>query len=115
LPVARERKTAYINWNLWASVANLILMLLLAVDRLGASMPGNAGQLGVRGDVRIGGRSIDAPSNVLAYNYYPSVGGDMVLDTDDASDAWGEETSSRMHFIGASCGWAETQRVLRIH
>ena len=48
----------------------------------GASMPGSQGVLGVRGDVRIGGRSIDGPRNVLAYNYYPN-GGDMVLDTDD--------------------------------
>jgi len=48
----------------------------------GADMPDYSGVLGVRGDVRIGGRSIDGPSNVLAYNYYPNVG-DMVLDTDD--------------------------------
>ncbi len=50
----------------------------------GANMPGSGGSLGTRGDVRIGGRSIDGPSNVLAYNYYPN-GGDMVLDTDDIS------------------------------
>lgn len=50
----------------------------------GASMPGSGGSVGVRGDVRIGGRSIDGPSNVLAYNYYPN-GGDMVLDTDDVA------------------------------
>jgi hypothetical protein len=50
----------------------------------GASMPGNAGVLGVRGDVRIGGRSIDGAGNVLGYDYYPNVG-DMVLDTDDVS------------------------------
>ncbi|MGD9141280.1 MAG: matrixin family metalloprotease [bacterium] len=50
----------------------------------GASMPGSSGSVGVRGDVRIGGRSIDGSGNVLAYNYYPNCG-DMVLDTDDAS------------------------------
>jgi hypothetical protein len=49
----------------------------------GANMPGSNGQLGVRGDVRIGGRYIDGPGNVLAYDYYPSAGGDMVLDTGD--------------------------------
>lgn len=49
----------------------------------GANMPNSGGVLGVRGDVRIGGRYIDGPSNVLAYNYYPSSGGDMVLDTSD--------------------------------
>jgi hypothetical protein len=49
----------------------------------GANMPGSNGQLGVRGDVRIGGRYMDGPGNVLAYNYYPGAGGDMVLDTGD--------------------------------
>ena len=61
----------------------LIGITYVEVSDDGASMPGNSGSLGVRGDVRIGGRSIDGPSNVLAYNYYPN-GGDMVLDTDDA-------------------------------
>jgi hypothetical protein len=51
----------------------------------GANMPGSGGSLGVRGDVRIGGRYIDGPGNVLAYDYYPSAGGDMVLDTSDDS------------------------------
>jgi serralysin len=41
-----------------------------------------------RGDVRISGKNIDGPSNVLAYDYYPGsgIGGDMVLDT---SESWG--------------------------
>lgn len=41
-----------------------------------------AGAVGVRGDVRISGHYIDGPSNILAYNFYPTVG-DMVLDTGD--------------------------------
>ncbi|MEM9556404.1 MAG: matrixin family metalloprotease [Acidobacteriota bacterium] len=41
-----------------------------------------AGQLGVRGDVRISGHFIDGNSNVLAYNFFPNFG-DMVLDTGD--------------------------------
>ncbi|HQY88924.1 MAG TPA: matrixin family metalloprotease, partial [Tepidisphaeraceae bacterium] len=45
--------------------------------------PQNNGQLGVRGDVRIGGNPIDGNSGVLAYNYFPGDGGDMVLDTSD--------------------------------
>ena len=42
------------------------------------------GQLGVRGDVRIGGHPIDGQvsSNTLAYNFFPTVG-DMVIDTDN--------------------------------
>ena len=48
----------------------------------GAIHPDSAGVLGVRGDVRIGGRNIDGPSNILAYNFFPDTG-DMVLDTGD--------------------------------
>jgi len=41
------------------------------------------GQLGVRADVRIGGHFIDGDLNVLAYNFFASSGGDMVIDTGD--------------------------------
>ncbi len=51
----------------------------------GVEHSGPNGVLGVRGDVRIGGVNIDGPSNVLAYNFFPSSSGDMVLDTGDAS------------------------------
>lgn len=43
----------------------------------------NVGVIGVRGDMRVGGRNIDGPSNVLAFNNFPSSGGDMVIDTSD--------------------------------
>jgi len=35
--------------------------------------------------VRIGGRFYDGPGGVLAYNFYPSGGGDMVLDTGEST------------------------------
>ncbi len=41
-----------------------------------------SGILGVRGDVRLGGASIDGVAGTVAFNYFPDVG-DMVLDTDD--------------------------------
>jgi len=50
----------------------------------GASFFGSPGVLGVRGDVRIGAAFIDGASNILAYNYFPSFGGDMVLDSADS-------------------------------
>jgi hypothetical protein len=50
----------------------------------GSLWPNSPGIVGVRGDCRMAGRSIDGPGNVLAYNYYPN-GGDMLLDTDDVS------------------------------
>ncbi len=43
----------------------------------------NAGALGVRGDVRVSGTGLDGADGTLAYNYFPSDGGDMALDTDD--------------------------------
>lgn len=60
----------------------------------GAALQSPAGQtspffgvVGVRGDVRISGHTIDGNSGVLAYNFYPdssdAVGGDMVVDTGD--------------------------------
>lgn len=49
----------------------------------GAQHPINDGSVGIRGDVRIGGRNIDGPNGVLAYDFYPSGGSDMVLDTGD--------------------------------
>ncbi len=42
------------------------------------------GVAGVRGDIRIGGHFIDGNSNVLAYNFFPGAGGEMVIDTGDA-------------------------------
>ena len=43
---------------------------------------GSTGTLGVRGDIRLSGHSIDGNSNVLAYAYYPD-NGDVVIDTND--------------------------------
>lgn len=50
----------------------------------GAQHPDSPGVPGVRGDCRIGARNIDGSSGVLAYNFFPD-GGDMVLDTGDAT------------------------------
>ena len=49
----------------------------------GASLGIFSGSLGVRGDVRIGGRNIDGAGNTLAFNFLPD-NGDMVIDTSEA-------------------------------
>ncbi len=49
----------------------------------GASFNGSPGVLGVRGDVRVGAMFVDGNSNILAYNYFPAFGGDMVIDSAD--------------------------------
>lgn len=48
-----------------------------------------------RGQVRIGAHSIDGASGILAYNYFPTTGtgGNMTLDSDDASN-WASSTNS---------------------
>jgi hypothetical protein len=66
----------------WSAVSGVTYVYEPADD--GASFGSAAGGVrGVRGDVRIGGHRIDGPSNILAYNFYPTVG-DMVLDTGDS-------------------------------
>ncbi len=50
----------------------------------GLSHGGFSGQLGIRGDIRLGAAPIDGAGNTLAYSYYPD-SSDMVLDADDAS------------------------------
>lgn len=67
----------------WSSISGLSYQFEASDDGgtfTGGSTP--AGLLGVRADIRIGGKLIDGNSGVLAYNYFPN-GGDMVIDTGD--------------------------------
>ncbi|HVJ82779.1 MAG TPA: matrixin family metalloprotease, partial [Planctomycetia bacterium] len=67
----------------WSSISGLTYQFEANDD--GAAIGTNtfpAGQLGVRADLRIGGKSLDGNNGVLAYNYYPNVG-EMVIDTND--------------------------------
>jgi hypothetical protein len=64
----------------WADVSGVRFVYEPNDD--GAAFPGTAGVLGVRPDVRIGGRLLDGRGGTLGYNFYPDVG-DMVLDTGD--------------------------------
>ncbi|CAA6680100.1 MULTISPECIES: matrixin family metalloprotease [unclassified Lentimonas] len=56
------------------------------------SSSGASGSIGIRGDVRIAGVSIDGNSNTLAFNYYPN-SGDMVIDTADTSNFTNNSTT----------------------
>jgi len=58
------------------------------------------GQVGVRGDIRIGGHTIDGNYGVLAYNYYPN-SGDMVIDTADSFYSNTSTNSIRMRNVVA--------------
>jgi len=65
----------------WSDVSGITYVYEPADDAAAISSS-YAGVVGVRGDVRISGHYIDGPSNILAYNFYPTFG-DMVLDTGD--------------------------------
>lgn len=70
----------------WSALSGITYVFQATDD--GASFPTSGGSLNTRGDVRIGGHSIDGPSNILAYNFFPpsfngNNGGDMVIDTAD--------------------------------
>jgi hypothetical protein len=69
----------------WSQVAGLTYVFESNDDGAPWIGPGNTlslGQVGVRADVRIGGKPLDGNSGVLAYNFFPEFG-DMVLDTGD--------------------------------
>jgi hypothetical protein len=71
----------------WSSLAGLSYVYTGLSDD-GAPLPqifvtsGAPGVLGVRPDIRIGGKALDGVSGTLAYNWFPNVG-DMVVDTSD--------------------------------
>ena len=75
------------GFEAWAALSGINLVYEPNDD--GAAFPsisssGSPGVLGVRGDVRVSGHSIDGQSgpNTLAYNFFPDTG-DMVIDTDN--------------------------------
>lgn len=68
----------------WSSISGLTYVFEANDDGATVTNFTNSpfGSLGVRADVRIGGKTLDGPSNVLAYNYGPNHA-DMVIDTGD--------------------------------
>ncbi len=93
----------------WESVAGITFTYEPNDD--GLNSPNTSGQLGRRGDHRIGGHSIDGQTSptVLAYNYFPNFS-DLVLDTDE-TDRWSNEfgnyllfRNTLMHEIGHGLG-----------
>ncbi len=71
----------------------------------GAAWPGSPGLAGVRGDIRIGGCTIDGDFGILAFNFFPN-NGDMKIESMDAFFAAGlspefHNTFSHEHGHGA--------------
>lgn len=73
------------TFDRWSSISGLSYNYESADDGnafSGSNGASNRGVVGVRADVRIGGRNIDGNSGILAFNFFPNVG-DMVIDTND--------------------------------
>src|SRR5262245_819365 len=63
----------------WSALSGVTYVYEPADD--GAALGSTAnGAVGVRGDARLSGHFIDGPSNILAYNFFPTIS-DMVIDT----------------------------------
>jgi hypothetical protein len=68
--------------NRWSEVSGLTFNYEPVDD--GLTHGAADGVLGVRGDIRIGGATVDGPGGTLAYIYFPS-NSDLAVDTADAS------------------------------
>ena len=73
-------------FNYWAEVTGNTYIYVTEDDGVilnGSTANSSRGALGVRPDVRIGGKMLDGNAGVLAFNYFPD-SGDMVIDTADS-------------------------------
>jgi len=100
----------------WSELTNIDYV---EVGDDGAGWPLAPGALGLRGDVRIGMHAIG--EGPLAYNYYPSFGGDMALDSLDMvvfADSAGDYRGLRnvlTHEHGHGMGLAHIEPALNTH
>ncbi len=86
------------SFNRWSAISGLSFDFEANDDGAPYIINGNSsplGQLGVRADIRIGGKTIDGNSGTLAYNFFPNVG-DMVIDT---ADNFYENTASNSEVL----------------
>ena len=98
------------SFNRWDELSGLSVVREFNDDGSGFSNSIFNGVLGVRGDIRIGGQELDGPNGTLAFNFFPSDGADMVLDTSEFN-FFGIPTNSNrafrnviMHEIGHAFG-----------
>lgn len=83
-------------FDAWAQRAGLSYTFDAPDD--GAPFPTAAGANG-RGDIRIGGHTIDGPgAGILAYNYGPDFG-DMVIDTGNTADAFAASAANNFRLL----------------
>jgi serralysin len=89
------------SFDRWSAISGLTFQLETADDGADYIVNGNSvllGSLGVRADIRIGGKALDGNGGVLAYNYFPEVG-DMVIDTNDNFMENTSSNSSTLRYV----------------
>jgi len=104
------------SYERWEEVSGITMTYESNDDGVAQNSGGSRGDLGVRGDLRVGGHSIDGQSgsNTLAFNYSPN-SGDMVIDTDNVdfytqpSDDFRAMRNVVMHEIGHGLGIAHLE------
>lgn len=96
------------SFNRWSQLGGVTYVYESHDDKV--LLPSSNGQLGVRGDIRIGGYNVDGADGTLAFTYLPTSGSDMVIDTGDGSFFSSSTTNyinfrnTVMHELGHSFG-----------
>lgn len=87
----------------WGELSGITFVYEPADD--GADISSLPGQIGVNGDVRIGGRSFyENTAGLVAFNFYPPIG-DMVINTDDVVvGSWLSNVQALRNTIGHELG-----------
>lgn len=94
--------------NRWSQLGGVTYVYEAHDDKV--LLPSSNGQLGVRGDIRIGGYNVDGADGTLAFTYLPTGGSDMVIDTGDGAFFSSSTTNyinlrnTVMHELGHSFG-----------
>ena len=103
------------SFNRWDELSGLSVVRETNDDGRALNTSIFDGALGVRGDIRIGGQVLDGPNAVLAFNFFPNAGADMVIDTSESNFFGSSQSNNRpfrntiMHEVGHAIGLSHVE------